>query len=233
MGFDPTRARDRIQTAAGSNPQQRCDWDRIPPKSDTFSIFACHPCAGAMLIFSVSFQFLRMMPKHSDPMTTAVFTSGRRLPRSIIVMWRAQARLEKLLSGSGEHHRAGHWLKFSTSNQMASVYTSRAHLLPPVQERWSDSRLPLPTQRLPCIMAPKEGTTGIEPVTIGSAIQCSTAELCTHRLGPVTGSSPRRVETMKMHNGEPKPKVLFSSVYCNRTTYQCGPKHAPTGSAGC
>ena len=111
--------------------------------------------------------------------------------------WRAQARLEKLLGGSGEHHRAGHWLKFSTSNQMASVYTSRAHLLPPVQERWSDLRLPLPTQRLPCIMAPKEGTTGIEPVTIGSAIQCSTAELCTHRLGAVTGSSPRRVETMK------------------------------------
>ena len=179
-------------------------------KSDTFSIFACHPCAGAMLIFSVSFQFLRMMPKHSDPMTTAVFTSGRRLPRSIIVMWRAQARLEKLLSGSGEHHRAGHWLKFSTSNQMASVYTSRAHLLPPVQERWSDSRLPLPTQRLPCIMAPKEGTTGIEPVTIGSAIQCSTAELCTHRLGPVTGSSPRRVETMKMHNGRtPNQRFCF------------------------
>ena len=25
-----------------------------------FSIYACHPCAGAMLIFSVSFQFLRM-----------------------------------------------------------------------------------------------------------------------------------------------------------------------------
>ncbi len=29
-------------------------------KCDTFSICACHPCAGAMLIFSVSFQFLRM-----------------------------------------------------------------------------------------------------------------------------------------------------------------------------
>ena len=27
--------------------------------------------------------------------------------------------------------------------------------------------------------AKKKGTTGIEPVTIGSAIQCSTAELCT------------------------------------------------------
>ena len=40
------------------------------PKSDTFSIFACHPCAGAMLIFSVSFQFLRMMPKHSEQRTT-------------------------------------------------------------------------------------------------------------------------------------------------------------------
>ena len=26
-------------------------------KVDTFSIYACHPCAGAMLIFSVSFQF--------------------------------------------------------------------------------------------------------------------------------------------------------------------------------
>ena len=35
-------------------------------KSDTFSIFACHPCAGAMLIFSVSFQFLRMTPKSSE-----------------------------------------------------------------------------------------------------------------------------------------------------------------------
>ena len=23
-----------------------------------FSIYACHPCAGAMLIFSVSFQFV-------------------------------------------------------------------------------------------------------------------------------------------------------------------------------
>ena len=32
-------------------------------KSDTFSICACHPCAGAMLIFSVSFQFLRMTPE--------------------------------------------------------------------------------------------------------------------------------------------------------------------------
>lgn len=27
---------------------------------DTFSMYACHPCAGTMLIFSVSFQFLRM-----------------------------------------------------------------------------------------------------------------------------------------------------------------------------
>ena len=28
-----------------------------------FSICACHPCAGAMLIFSVSFQFFRMIPE--------------------------------------------------------------------------------------------------------------------------------------------------------------------------
>ena len=33
---------------------------RTKKKCDTFSICACHPCAGAMLIFSVSFQFLRM-----------------------------------------------------------------------------------------------------------------------------------------------------------------------------
>ena len=32
-------------------------------KSDTFSICACHPCAGAMLIFSVSFQFFQMPPE--------------------------------------------------------------------------------------------------------------------------------------------------------------------------
>jgi hypothetical protein len=32
----------------------------VGKKSDTFSICACHPCAGAMLIFSVSFQFYRM-----------------------------------------------------------------------------------------------------------------------------------------------------------------------------
>lgn len=32
----------------------------IAPKVRYFSIYACHPCAGAMLIFSVSFQFLRM-----------------------------------------------------------------------------------------------------------------------------------------------------------------------------
>ena len=28
-----------------------------------FSICACHPCAGAMLIFSISFQFYRMIPE--------------------------------------------------------------------------------------------------------------------------------------------------------------------------
>ena len=40
-------------------------------KCDTFSICACHPCAGAMLIFSVSFQFLRMTgcDPGSDPIS--------------------------------------------------------------------------------------------------------------------------------------------------------------------
>ena len=31
--------------------------EEIKKSSIPFSIFACHPCAGAMLIFSVSFQF--------------------------------------------------------------------------------------------------------------------------------------------------------------------------------
>merc|ERR1712197_80 len=30
-----------------------------------FSTCACHPCAGAMLIFSVSFQFCRMIPERN------------------------------------------------------------------------------------------------------------------------------------------------------------------------
>ena len=34
------------------------------PKYGTLHEFACHPCAGAMLIFSVSFQFLvYVLPK--------------------------------------------------------------------------------------------------------------------------------------------------------------------------
>ena len=45
----------------GQNKKKKCD---------TFSICACHPCAGAMLIFSVSFQFLRMTG--FDPGSTAL-----------------------------------------------------------------------------------------------------------------------------------------------------------------
>ena len=34
-----------------------------------FSICACHPCAGTMLIFSVSFQCSRMIPKGNPEIT--------------------------------------------------------------------------------------------------------------------------------------------------------------------
>jgi hypothetical protein len=38
-----------------------------------FSICACHPCAGAMLIFSVSFEFKRMIPEGNPiPSNTAL-----------------------------------------------------------------------------------------------------------------------------------------------------------------
>ena len=45
-------------------------------KCDTFSICACHPCAGAMLIFSVSFQFWRMTgcDPGSDPTASRIIT---------------------------------------------------------------------------------------------------------------------------------------------------------------
>ena len=54
-------------------------------KSDTFSIFACHPCAGAMLIFSVSFQFLRMTPKSSE--TEVAGSPNRRGGGSMGALW--------------------------------------------------------------------------------------------------------------------------------------------------
>ena len=41
--------------------EQNCEKQK--KNLDHFSIYACHPCAGAMLIFSVSFQFYRMSPK--------------------------------------------------------------------------------------------------------------------------------------------------------------------------
>ena len=46
---------------------------------------------------------------------------------------RRLGRPEILLLDPVWGRRAGHWLKFSTSNHVASVYTSRAHILPPVQ----------------------------------------------------------------------------------------------------
>ena len=41
-----------------------------------FSICACHPCAGAMLIFSVSFQFYRMIPKGIHKCVSAWWNRG-------------------------------------------------------------------------------------------------------------------------------------------------------------
>ena len=69
-GFEPTRAEPtrfrvwRLNHSAmmpGAQPGPHRPLltavTRAKQKSDTFSICACHPCAGAMLIFSVSFQF--------------------------------------------------------------------------------------------------------------------------------------------------------------------------------
>ena len=63
----------------------RACFAKAKTKSDTFSIFACHPCAGAMLIFSVSFQFLRMTPKSSE--TGVVGSPNRRGGGSMGALW--------------------------------------------------------------------------------------------------------------------------------------------------
>ena len=49
---DPQRAPKRFLKC----PRPKTIWNH-------FSICACHPCAGAMLIFSVSFQVYQMSPK--------------------------------------------------------------------------------------------------------------------------------------------------------------------------
>ena len=48
---------------------RKCSSFILLKKYGTLHEFACHPCAGAMLIFSVSFQFLvYMLPKQAQKM---------------------------------------------------------------------------------------------------------------------------------------------------------------------
>jgi hypothetical protein len=50
-----------------------------------FSIYACHPCAGAMLIFSVSFQFYQMSPKgRLNEETASIYTARIRV---LLLSW--------------------------------------------------------------------------------------------------------------------------------------------------
>jgi hypothetical protein len=49
---------------------------------DHFSIYACHPCAGAMLIFSVSFQFYRMSRRTNSNLRICTIHSSSQLKLS-------------------------------------------------------------------------------------------------------------------------------------------------------
>ncbi|KAG5573140.1 hypothetical protein H5410_062906 [Solanum commersonii] len=60
---------------------------------DHFSICACHPCAGAMLIFSVSFQFYRMSPKGRTPLLH--YGSYSAVNFSLSSMWEKRRRRYK------------------------------------------------------------------------------------------------------------------------------------------
>ena len=65
----------KIAKTCSSNSSERNQIRKKERKKnlDHFSICACHPCAGAMLIFSVSFQFYRMSPKRQKPMRVVVY----------------------------------------------------------------------------------------------------------------------------------------------------------------
>ena len=72
--------RPRMLACSSNSPFQEYERPVSTPKkkkkSDTFSICACHPCAGAMLIFSVSFQFYRMrrvLPRSKSRRRSAYF----------------------------------------------------------------------------------------------------------------------------------------------------------------
>lgn len=64
--FGTERAEEHEARKNKRAARSRSNKERMPRAKknlDHFSICACHPCAGAMLIFSVSFQFYRMSPK--------------------------------------------------------------------------------------------------------------------------------------------------------------------------
>ena len=62
MNLSGAYAQGKSQSGASSKTA-RDQHVKSQKNLDHFSICACHPCAGAMLIFSVSFQFYRMSPK--------------------------------------------------------------------------------------------------------------------------------------------------------------------------
>ena len=53
----------RVLQSLAVASQVRCRGVQFVFNMVHFSICACHPCAEAMLIFSVSFQFYRMIPE--------------------------------------------------------------------------------------------------------------------------------------------------------------------------
>ena len=63
-----------------------------------FSMCACHPCAGAMLIFSVSLQFERMIPEGnpSSRVTNEIGTPRPRLEPQITSLEKCNIKLSIL-----------------------------------------------------------------------------------------------------------------------------------------
>lgn len=88
-----------------------------------FSIYACHPCAGAMLIFSVSFQFLRMttevVPEHSlahtlymddlDRTSKTTRSSPSQAPRHLVICDTKDTGDEEGCRGVSAEAKDGRW----------------------------------------------------------------------------------------------------------------------------
>ena len=144
-----------------------------------FSMCACHPCAGAMLIFSASFQFQRMVPEGNPG-------GGRpeiRIPR--ILGMRHRSETDCLKDYRGNHRdQDSSLLRAGAHGEQG---THRAPTAPPSEA----SSSPSPGQPVPIGFEARVGTKWSEVETLWS-----TAD---------SGEGSKRFEFLFRHWANPRP----------------------------